>query len=238
MLVTSLIRFMGLGVCVYALSPRKLPQSLANERYNFPYSMVYITNIGLVLTFASLLVGLFMIISDMLKSKRVCNFTGKAHTLLALNSVGLETIITIGFWTLYTIDPRHVTSIKLKMAGYDNSAAKQLAMHVFPLFFALHEGWMARPQRSYIHHVLLLIVALLYYLFSRKLAAIHGRWQYSFMDNMSEHVRIAVFACFMALGQTSIEVFIFMQERLRKALKADESRKYKDTPIAASDACV
>lgn len=240
MVVTSLIRFLGLGVCIYALSPRELPQSLANERYTFPYSMVYITNVGLVVTLMSLLTGLIMTISDTLKSKKVRNYTSKIHVVVAVNSVGLETIITLGFWTLYAIDPSSVTSMKLKRAGYGDSAARQLSMHVFPLFFALHEGWMARPRRSYIHHMLLLMFALLYYLFSRKLAMSRGRWQYSFLDIVSEHVRIVVFACFMALGQISIEVFIFVQRKLRKTQKAEEAINYKGvfTPVAAKGVCV
>lgn len=178
--------------------------------------MVYMTNIGLVMTFASLLAGLLITISKTLKSKRVRNYTSKVHSVVAVSSVGLETIITLGFWTLYAIDPSYVTNVKLKMAGYGDSAAKQLAMHVLPLLFALHEGWMARPRRSYIHHVLLFVIALLYYLFSRTLAMSNGKWQYSFLNSMSEHVRIAVFACFMALGQASIELFIYVQRRLKK----------------------
>lgn len=182
--------------------------------------MVYMTNIGLVMTFASLLAGLFTTISTTLKSKRVHTYARKVHAVVAVNSVGLETIITLGFWTLYAIDPGYVTNMKLRMAGYGDSAARQLAMHVFPLLFALHEGWMARPRRTYMHHVLLSMVALLYYLFSRKLAMSRGKWQYSFLDNMSEHARIAVFVCFMALGQASIELFIFVQRRFRKHRRA------------------
>ncbi|KAL0265883.1 UNVERIFIED_CONTAM: hypothetical protein PYX00_011600 [Menopon gallinae] len=224
MIVTSSIRLLGLGVCVYGLSSRKLPQNIASERYSFPHSMVYITNIGLVVTFASLFMGLLTTICGTTDTKKRRGWASRMHNILAVNSVGLETIVTLGFWTLYAIDPKNVTSMKIKKAGYSDPMAKQLAMHVFPFFFALHEGWMARPQRSLVHHAVLFVVTLLYYVISRKVATARGKWQYSFLDRMSERIRITVIMCFMALGQASIETFIFVRRRAERAWGRVEDR--------------
>lgn len=211
-MIDSFIRFIGLGICVYGLHEPRLPSYLLSEQTKgFMHKMSYLTNIGLFLTLSTLLLGLLIRILSFTDLKTHQKKITTLHRFIAIKNIGIETIITSGFWILYKQNPANVVSSKIYNSKYRYSFFKQLAMHVFPLCFALREGWIANPKKSFFNHIGFFIFTFLYYCFSKYIASQRKRWPYAVLDNIDETKRIAFFVGFMLVGQLSIELFIFVR---------------------------
>lgn len=221
--INSLVRLIGLGICVYGIADHKLPQHLASEQApSIICRSVYLTNIGLFLTFSTLFLGLLITIVSFAELETLHKKLNNIYIFVSAKNIGIETIVTIGFWLLYSINPSLVVNPKLYNTKYRDSFIKQLSMHFFPLCLALREGWIANPKNRFFNHIEFFVFAFFYYCFSKYVAATRGRWQYSVLTNSSESGRIMFFFIFMLLGQASIEIFILVRRRFEKGTKNKE----------------
>lgn len=212
MIVRTVIRVVGVATCLYGLSDAnihiQLSQSIVSS---IMMKIVYLTNIGLILTLTTLVIGLLITALDYTSMKETRRALKRIHWCIAEVNVGMETIVFLGYWILYWMDRSLVASTM-----YKDPVAKEMSMHVLPFFFALYEGWIAKSQRSWINHVIFLVFAIFYYSLSKYASTKNaGKWQYKFLTNMSTLGRVLACVGFMVLGQVSIEVFIFCRRRLK-----------------------
>lgn len=181
-------------------------QKLAYKTRSF--FLLYLTNIGLYLTGVTVGCGLAV------KFKRKKDDVRIIHYYLAVTTLGIEGIVTIGYWILYNINPIYVNNPVLYKAGYRRDFLFEILYHIFPLFAVVFESWNLQLKRDYTYYISMITFSMLYYTASDLYAKKHtGSWQYEFLTRLSTKYRIAVFAIFTVLGIGVIELFFYLRRK-------------------------
>ncbi|KCZ74918.1 hypothetical protein H311_04112, partial [Anncaliia algerae PRA109] len=142
------------------------------------------------------------------------------HKFFTINGIGIESIVTFGYWTLYFMNPVNVNNPALYNAGYRRPFIKEFSSHIYPIFALLFEGYFVEAKRESFYYYFLMIFGVVYYTASAIVARSYdGKWQYGFLTKMSTFYRIGVFCGFIMFAIAMIEVFIILQNKIKKRFK-------------------
>ncbi|RVD90774.1 hypothetical protein TUBRATIS_27960 [Tubulinosema ratisbonensis] len=202
------VKIMNFVVLLYALIPPSIEKKYEKiALQNRTFFLLYITNIGLYLTIISVGLGL---ISHFRRRKG--GKVSLCHYYFTVNTLGIESIVTIGYWLLYFINPLYVNNRELYKAGYRVSLSREILCHIFPFMAIFFEIIFLKLKREYVYYVTMISFSIVYYLISDINAyKNNGNWQYGFLTMLPTSKRILAFVAFTFLGICIIELTIFLQ---------------------------
>ncbi|KAI5147999.1 hypothetical protein ENBRE01_0059 [Enteropsectra breve] len=146
----------------------------------------FFTNIALCYTILVVALGLVGMMWK--QTQRIYRFT-------LSTAIVLEIMVTITFWILYLIDPKHV------IEDHDSNSRLigEFPKHVFPLVILLIEQRGISLAKSGYHRLFIVVFVTIYYLLSELYLHISSGFLYPFFKVFSPLHRV-LFFCFMCIS--------------------------------------
>lgn len=182
------IKFLFVIISIYSFDPVKNQFRPLEERVVDQNEYFYFTNISLILTIISVLIG---IIRFQFTNNRIFN---EIYQILAPIVIVLETCVTLLFWSLFLIDPALVKN------DYNNSSVggvseyiSELPKHAFPIIILILDQMGNQFKRIWFHRLFLISFCIIYGIFC-EILILNEIYLYPVFKMLSFSVRIGLFA--------------------------------------------
>lgn len=216
------MKLLLLGTSIYGSLDCALPKEVVSEmKESAGGRFIYLTSLSLYLTITSAILGYLTRILGYLTNLKSVKMLALVYRELLALSFSLEGIVTMMFWTLYSINPGFVRSKKLHSQGIRISLLTELSQHLFPLLLLLvcQAQTVIKKTRRCLYFLFAFGTG--YFLNIWFFSTINGRWPYPFMNKISMPLRILVIAMGCLVGTVFCYVLLAInrlihQKRIKK----------------------
>ncbi|KAF5140138.1 integral membrane [Vairimorpha ceranae] len=193
--------------CLYGTTDYCIPEEFT-KYYKSLYGSKYIflTNICLYLTVICLLMGILV---RHFSVRYIKNFyKNSVCVLLPLNG-----LVTILFWSLYTIDPTLIRDKDFYDRNVRINIFTDICVHLFPFISLLIETKDIIIQKQRYHLIFYVFFTFFYYMLCLYYSNLNNMWVYPLLGKLSTFNRVVLFGCstLLAMGLYELTMYCLLK---------------------------
>lgn len=213
-------KILFLAFCLYGYSDYSAPREIVEYTSGLLVGKyLFLTTQGLLLTIATLMLGLFQRPSDTQPMNDVRKWIRSTYLFLLIVTLPLEIIIFLLYWPLHLLHPEKLRPAEFVQNKIAASLFSDLCLHLFPLTALILEIYERNIEKSKLHLIVFVLFAIFYYCLCRETAKVNNRWPYPFLNEMTEQQRLFLYAGITIAVIFFYEVIILLKSRHNTCLK-------------------
>lgn len=219
-------RILFLAFCLYGYSDYGAPPEIIEYTSGLVVGKyVFLTTQGLLLTMATLMLGLFQQHNDTQPVNTIRKWIRNTYLFLLVVTLPLEIIIFLLYWPLHLLSPEKLSPAEFVQNKIAISFFSDFCLHLFPLAALVLEIYERDIEKSKLHLIVFVLFAVFYYCLCREMAKVNNRWPYPFLNEMSEQQRLFFYAGITLAVIFFYEVIIMLKNRHRQMPKVEHKNK-------------
>lgn len=225
-MVKLFTKILFLVFCLYGYSDYGAPREIVEYTSGLVVGKyAFLTTQGLLLTIATLMLGLFQRPSDTQPVNGVRKWIRSTYLFLLIVTLPLEIIIFLVYWPLHLLSPEKLSPVEFVQKKIAVSLFSDFCLHLFPLTALLLEIYERNIEKSKLHLVVFVLFAVFYYVLCREIARVNNRWPYPFLNEMTEQQRLFFYAAITLAVIFFYEAIILLKSRHKHLPKSEHKSK-------------